>query len=37
MASRVKRQLVGWVAVGISATIAFFWAVWGIIGNFHEG
>lgn len=32
-----KRQIVGWVAVGLSIAITCFWAFWGIIENFHEG
>jgi hypothetical protein len=32
-----KRQIVGWFAVGLSTAIACFWAMWGIIENFHEG
>jgi hypothetical protein len=32
-----KRQLAGWIAVGISIVITCFWAFWGIIENFHEG
>jgi hypothetical protein len=32
-----KRQIVGWIAVGLSLTITCFWAFWGIIENFHEG
>ena len=32
-----KKQIVGWVAVGISTIITCFWAFWGIIENFHEG
>jgi hypothetical protein len=32
-----KRQVAGWIAVGISTTITCFWAFWGIIENFHEG
>lgn len=32
-----KRQIVGWVAVGLSTVITCFWAFWGIIENFHEG
>jgi hypothetical protein len=32
-----KRQIVGWVAVGLSTVIICFWAFWGIIENFHEG
>ena len=31
------RQLVGWLAVALSTAIATFWAIWGIIENFHEG
>ena len=32
-----KRQIAGWVAVGLSTTITCVWAFWGIIENFHEG
>jgi hypothetical protein len=32
-----KRQLTGWIAVGLSTIITCFWAFWGIIENFHEG
>ena len=32
-----KRQIVGWIAVGLSTAIICFWAFWGIIENFHEG
>jgi hypothetical protein len=32
-----KRQIVGWLAVGLSLVITCFWAFWGIIENFHEG
>jgi hypothetical protein len=32
-----KRQLVGWIAVGLSIVITCFWAFWGVIENFHEG
>ena len=32
-----KRQVAGWIAVGISTIITCFWAFWGIIENFHEG
>ena len=32
-----KREVIGWVAVALSTLIACFWAVWGIIENFHEG
>lgn len=31
------RQVVGWLAVALSTSIACFWAIWGIIENFHEG
>ncbi len=32
-----KRQIVGWMAVGLSIVITCVWAFWGIIENFHEG
>ena len=32
-----KRQVLGWLAVALSTSIASFWAFWGIIENFHEG
>ncbi|MGD8519162.1 MAG: DUF1566 domain-containing protein [Anaerolineae bacterium] len=32
-----KRQIVGWIAVGLSAATTGFWAFWGIVENFHEG
>ena len=32
-----RRQIVGWIAVGLSITITCVWAFWGIIENFHEG
>ncbi len=32
-----KRQIVGWTAVSISTIVTCFWALWGIIENFHEG
>ena len=32
-----KRQIVGWIAVGLSTAITCVWAFWGIIENFHEG
>ena len=32
-----RRQLVGWIAVGLSTVITCFWAFWGIVENFHEG
>jgi hypothetical protein len=36
--SRLSRQqVVGWLAVAVSTSIAGFWAFWGIIENFHEG
>lgn len=31
------RQIVGWIAVGLSTIITCVWAFWGIIENFHEG
>jgi hypothetical protein len=32
-----RRQLGGWIAVGLSTLITCFWAFWGIVENFHEG
>ena len=32
-----KRQIVGWIAVGLSTAITCLWAFWGIIETFHEG
>ena len=32
-----KRQIIGWIAVGISTAITCLWAFWDIIENFHEG
>jgi hypothetical protein len=32
-----RRQIVGWIAVGLSIVITCFWAFWGIVENFHEG
>jgi hypothetical protein len=32
-----KRQIIGWIAVGLSTAITCFWAFWGIIEDFHEG
>ena len=32
-----KRQLAGWLALGISTLVTCFWAFWGIVENFHEG
>jgi hypothetical protein len=37
MKHRDKRQIVGWLAVGLSTVITCFWAFWGIVENFHEG
>ena len=31
------RLITGWVAVGLIALTACFWALWGTIENFHEG
>jgi hypothetical protein len=31
------RPICGWVAVFLSTALACFWAVWGILENFHEG
>ena len=32
-----KRQIIGWIAVGLSTIITCMWAFWGIFENFHEG
>jgi hypothetical protein len=32
-----RRQIVGWLAVACSTIITCFWALWGILENFHEG
>jgi hypothetical protein len=32
-----RRQIVGWIAVGLSTAITCFWAFWGVIENLHEG
>ena len=32
-----KRQIAGWIAVGLSTALTCFWAFWGIIETFHEG
>ena len=32
-----KRQLAGWLALGVSTLVTCFWAFWGIVENFHEG
>ena len=34
---RDKRQIAGWIAVGLSTAITCLWAFWGIAENFHEG
>jgi hypothetical protein len=31
-----KRQVLGWLAVALSTSIACFWAFWGIIENFTK-
>jgi hypothetical protein len=35
--TRRQRNIVGWVAVGLSTLAASFWAFWGILESFHEG
>ncbi|HIJ74274.1 MAG TPA: DUF1566 domain-containing protein [Candidatus Hydrogenedentes bacterium] len=37
MTAQGCRQVVGWLAVGISTVVSCFWAFWGSIENFHEG
>jgi hypothetical protein len=32
-----RRQIVGWIAVGLSIIINCFWALWGVLETFHEG
>ena len=32
-----KRQVAGWIAVGLSTAVTCVWAFWGAIENFHEG
>ena len=32
-----RRQMMGWLAVGLSTIVTCVWAFWGIIENFHEG
>ena len=32
-----RRQVAGWIAVGLSLAITCFWAFWGIAETFHEG
>ncbi len=35
--TRGKREIIGWIAVGLSTLVSAVWAFWGIIENFHEG
>ena len=37
MANPKRRNIVGWIVVGLSVAIACVWAYWGINENFHEG
>jgi hypothetical protein len=37
MKQLAKRQIAGWLAIGLSVLITCFWAFWGIVENFHEG
>lgn len=37
MSQLSKGQVAGWLGVGLSTLVACFWAIWGIIENFHEG
>jgi len=32
-----RRQIAGWIAVGLSTVVTCLWASWGIVENFHEG
>jgi len=32
-----RRNIVGWIVVGLSVVVACLWAFWGINENFHEG
>ncbi len=32
-----RRNLLGWIALGLSTALACFWAFWGVMENFHEG
>jgi hypothetical protein len=32
-----RRQVVGWIAVGLSVAITCLWAFWGVSETFHEG
>ena len=32
-----KRNVIAWLAIGLSILATCFWAFWGIIENFHEG
>lgn len=31
------RRILGWIAVGVSLSVACVWAYWGTVENFHEG
>ena len=31
------RQIIGWIAVGITTVFVCVWTYWGIVENFHEG
>jgi hypothetical protein len=33
----MKKNILGWMAVGFSLVISCLWAFWGILENFHEG
>ena len=33
----MKKNILGWVAIGFSLAISSLWAFWGIVENFHEG
>jgi len=32
-----RRQIAGWLALGVSTLVTCIWAFWGIVENFHEG
>ncbi|MBI9048037.1 MAG: hypothetical protein JEZ00_01340 [Anaerolineaceae bacterium] len=32
-----RKNILGWIAVGISLLIALLWTIWGMLENFHEG
>ena len=34
---RKRKKVIAWIAIGLSAIFANFWAYWGINENFHEG